>query len=113
MNDKFIVGLGLRLRIDSMDEPFAPTSVSRQMHDTALRTPKLLSIVAPVYDEEELVEQFVERACAAAADYEFELVLVNDGSSDATPELLDGIAAADRSRARRFISRGTSATRRR
>jgi len=52
-------------------------------------------VVAPVYDEEELVEEFVARACAAAADYEFELVIVNDGSGDRTPELLDRIAAAD------------------
>src|ERR1700677_4521460 len=65
------------------------------MSDTQLRTPALLSVVAPVYDEEELVEEFVARACAAVADYEFELVLVNDGSSDRTPELLDQIAASD------------------
>jgi glycosyltransferase involved in cell wall biosynthesis len=66
------------------------------MPDTALRTPSLLSIVAPVYNEQELVREFVARACAAAADYEFELVLVNDGSSDGTPALLDRIAAGDR-----------------
>jgi dolichol-phosphate mannosyltransferase len=66
------------------------------LSDIPLRTPTLLSVVAPVYDEELLVEQFVVRACAAAADFDFELVLVNDGSSDRTPELLDRIAAADR-----------------
>jgi dolichol-phosphate mannosyltransferase len=55
----------------------------------------MLSLVAPVYNEEELVDEFVARATAAIADYEFELVLVNDGSSDRTPELLDRIAAAD------------------
>jgi dolichol-phosphate mannosyltransferase len=60
------------------------------------RVPRLLSVVAPVFNEEELVEAFVRRACAAVADYSFELVLVNDGSSDATPELLDRIAAEDR-----------------
>src|ERR1700676_2329876 len=65
------------------------------MSDKPLRTPTLLSVVAPVYDEEELVEEFVARAIAAVADYEFELVLVNDGSSDRTPELLDQIAATD------------------
>ena len=32
------------------------------MSDTPLRTPTLLSVVAPVYDEEELVEEFVARA---------------------------------------------------
>ncbi|HWX74990.1 MAG TPA: glycosyltransferase family 2 protein [Solirubrobacteraceae bacterium] len=65
------------------------------MSDTPLRTPRLLSVVAPVFDEEQLVEEFVARACAAAADFEFELVIVNDGSSDATPALLDSIAARD------------------
>ena len=55
------------------------------MSDTPLRTPTLLSVVAPVYDEEELIEEFVARTCAAAADYEFELVLVNDGSTDRRP----------------------------
>ena len=65
------------------------------MSDEPLRAPKLLSVVAPVYDEQELVEEFIARACAAAADYHFELVMVNDGSSDATPELLDHIASTD------------------
>ncbi|HEY8304228.1 MAG TPA: glycosyltransferase family 2 protein [Solirubrobacteraceae bacterium] len=65
------------------------------MSDNHARVPALLSVVAPVYNEEELVEAFVKRACAAVADYTFELVLVNDGSSDRTPELLDGLAAAD------------------
>jgi glycosyltransferase involved in cell wall biosynthesis len=60
-----------------------------------LRAPQLLSVVAPVYDEEELIEKFVERAIAAVAAYRFELVLVNDGSSDRTPEILDRIADAD------------------
>jgi polyisoprenyl-phosphate glycosyltransferase len=65
------------------------------MTQNTARTPTLLSVVAPVYNEEELIEKFVERACAAVADHPFELVLVNDGSSDATPQLLDRLAEAD------------------
>jgi glycosyltransferase involved in cell wall biosynthesis len=65
------------------------------MSDSPPRNPKLLSVVAPVYNEEELVEAFVRRTCAAVADYTFELVLVNDGSSDATAEILDRLASTD------------------
>jgi polyisoprenyl-phosphate glycosyltransferase len=57
--------------------------------------PTLLSVVAPVYNEQELIEAFVQRVIAAIADYDFELVLVNDGSSDSTPQRLDRIAERD------------------
>jgi glycosyltransferase involved in cell wall biosynthesis len=65
------------------------------MSESTPRNPKLLSVVAPVYNEEELIEPFVRRTCAAVADYSFELVLVNDGSADGTPALLDSIAERD------------------
>src|SRR5579875_2557786 len=55
----------------------------------------LLSVVAPVFNEAELIETFVERTRSALADYPFELVLVNDGSKDGTAEILDRIAAED------------------
>ncbi|HEY7892545.1 MAG TPA: glycosyltransferase family 2 protein [Solirubrobacteraceae bacterium] len=65
------------------------------MTDQPQRHLQLLSVVAPVYNEQELVELFVTRACAAVADFAFELIVVNDGSADATPQLLDRIAERD------------------
>jgi polyisoprenyl-phosphate glycosyltransferase len=55
----------------------------------------LLSVVAPVYDEEETVRDFHRRVSAALADFDHEIVLVDDGSKDATPRLLGEIAAED------------------
>lgn len=59
------------------------------------RSAGLVSVVAPVYNEEALVELFVERTTAALAGRTFELVLVNDGSSDGTAEILDRLADSD------------------
>jgi len=95
MNDKLNDGLGTCSKILSIRAPMSTRRRAITMSDTQLRTPKLLSVVAPVYDEEELVEEFIARTVKAMAEYEFELVLVNDGSSDSTPELLDRAAAAD------------------
>ena len=85
MNDRLsqrlrVLDRGLRRR-SAPEGP--PTNQSHAGYPTP--DPHLLSVVAPIYNEQELVEQFVERTTAAVADYEFELVLVNDGSTDSTP----------------------------
>jgi dolichol-phosphate mannosyltransferase len=63
----------------------------------AATTPPALSVVAPCYNEEHTLPAFVERmaaACRAAAGDSFELILVNDGSRDATWRLIQEFALA-------------------
>jgi dolichol-phosphate mannosyltransferase len=59
------------------------------------RQPTLLSIAAPMHDEEDIAAQFHARVVAAAGDLPFELVIADDGSKDGTGKVLAEIAAAD------------------
>jgi len=57
----------------------------------------LISVVAPVYNEEALIREFHERVSATmdSLGEPWELILVNDGSRDETPALLDAIQRED------------------
>ncbi len=59
------------------------------------RTLKLLSVVAPIYNEDATLEQFYSRVCSALEDLQFELVLVDDGSTDASAAMLARLASVD------------------
>lgn len=60
----------------------------------------LLSVVLPAYNEQEVLPLAYQRFTAMRAplaelDVDLELVFVNDGSVDATPQLLEEFASAD------------------
>ena len=68
--------------------------------DAARPDRRMLSIVMPAHNEQEVIADTCRRtiaACEALAwrGLGFEIVFVNDGSRDRTPELLDELAAAD------------------
>ena len=58
----------------------------------------LISVVLPVYNEARVLPELLRRVsgalAACAADYE--IIFVDDGSSDQSPRVLDQLAAADR-----------------
>jgi dolichol-phosphate mannosyltransferase len=71
-------------------------------------SPVQLSVVIPAYNEERVIIQSLEEACRALAGLEFELIVVDDGSQDATNSLVQQAADADpRIRAVRYdLNRG-------
>jgi glycosyltransferase involved in cell wall biosynthesis len=58
----------------------------------------LLSIIIPVYNEAESLPELMTRLrpVARVIDSDYELIFVNDGSTDATGTILEGMAAIDR-----------------
>ena len=59
---------------------------------------RTVSVVSPVFNEQECLEPFYQRTRAAlerCALEDFELIFVNDGSTDATPAVLGRLAAQD------------------
>jgi dolichol-phosphate mannosyltransferase len=73
----------------------SPMSVAPSVFDGEPRELTLVSVVAPVYNEDATIDEFYARVCSALGALPFELVLVDDGSTDGTPMKLDGLAAAD------------------
>ena len=70
-----------------VSDPPAPAEEGRSL--------KLLSVVAPVYNEEATIEEFYARVCAALDGLRFELVLVDDGSTDGSDAELHKLASND------------------
>jgi polyisoprenyl-phosphate glycosyltransferase len=62
---------------------------------TEPRELQLVSVVAPVYNEDALIDEFYARVCGALDGLPFELVLVDDGSTDGSPMKLEALAAND------------------
>ena len=79
---------------------------------TMAREPELVSVAAPMHDEEDTATAFHARVAAALEGVDFELVIADDGSRDGTGAVL--ARSPHRTTASRSSrSRATSGTRRR
>ena len=69
--------------------------------------PVELSVVTPMHNEELCVREFHRRVTAALGGLgiEYEIVVVNDGSTDSTPAILRELAQADRHVVGVFLAR--------
>jgi glycosyltransferase EpsH len=54
-----------------------------------------LSIIIPCYNAEKLIQKCVE-SILVQKGFDFELILVNDGSTDKTLEILENLAQTDK-----------------
>jgi polyisoprenyl-phosphate glycosyltransferase len=75
------------LQQPGVGEPVGPADGGRSL--------KLLSVVAPVYNEVATIDQFYARVCAALEGLQFEIVLVDDGSTDGSDAELEKLAGTD------------------
>jgi polyisoprenyl-phosphate glycosyltransferase len=60
-----------------------------------VRPAGLISVVTPMHNEEGNARALYERVAAAMEPFDWELVVVDDGSRDRTPEILAELAASD------------------
>lgn len=81
-----------------------------QQFATVASTPLDLTVVVPVLNERDNVESLLERLAFALIGIEWEVVFVDDRSSDGTAELIESLARLDRRvrLIRRFGRRGLS-----
>lgn len=63
-----------------------------------MSTKRMVSLICPVYNEAKCIEAFYEALTAEIErlpDYQFEVICIDDGSDDASLDLLLGLAKAD------------------
>ena len=54
-----------------------------------------LSVVLPTYNERENIELLLKKLLAIGKEYELEILIVDDDSTDGTPEVIKELAQTD------------------
>ena len=69
------------------------------MSDFENTTKKLISIVTPTYNEEENIEELyneIKKSISDIKEYDFEIIVIDNDSTDKTQEILKNIASKDK-----------------
>lgn len=76
-----------------MGLPIQFQRINRQLVDMNIEKP-LFSIIVPIYNEEQFIHEALD-SIATQTDSDWEALLIDDGSTDSTPEILDEYANRD------------------
>src|SRR5665647_69071 len=70
---------------------------SHEVTISAAQPGPLLSVVVPVFNEQDVIEPLHSRLLQVLGPggFDFEIIFVNDGSKDRSPEMLDSICRSD------------------
>ena len=99
--------IGMRFTVftqsERVKEPLLPPT-----HPHMFITPRSLSVILPAYNEEALIANTLATVTTTLTNWgcDFEVIVVNDGSKDATGEIVENIATMDSSI--RLISHATN-----
>jgi dolichol-phosphate mannosyltransferase len=72
---------------------------NKVMSDFENTTKKLISIVTPTYNEEENIEELynqIKKSISNIKEYDFEIIVIDNDSTDKTQEILKNIASKDK-----------------
>lgn len=88
--------------------PIQPSSAPSEapLGPPGFTPPRSLSVLIPVYNEASTIEELLRRVFAVPLDLEREVVVVDDGSQDRTPEVVERFRDANPDLPLRFFAHG-------
>lgn len=56
----------------------------------------LLSVIVPVFNEQEMIDLLLKRLLPVVKNYQYEIIFINDGSTDKTPTIIKKVIATNK-----------------
>ncbi len=75
---------------DTLDKIYLKKETTCYIKDRVFKNEIDLSIIVPIYNGEKYIKRCINSVINNSTSYEYELILVNDGSTDKTLEIING-----------------------